>query len=258
MRCRLLAPHQISQGVHTIEAGGQPRACVRADHMSVRVARGGGGGTNGAHHDALVPCLAALSLAESDPTGTKRKEAHDAVRSRDEQEFYAQAKQVSKVREAARQLAAARAADLEREVEQRREKFLYNPTYASAPLDPKDRKHTDALERQEARMAQQETMQERRSPSPKPMPAPGPAAAGPSAEPPLPSEVYVVEAILDERQRRGKLEYLVKWEGYPWSENSWEPAENVTWGAQDAIHEYQEDRKRYAGVRVTYRNPHGW
>ena len=226
--------------------------------MSVRVARGGGGGTNGAHHDALVPCLAALSLAESDPTGTKRKEAHDAVRSRDEQEFYAQAKQVSKVREAARQLAAARAADLEREVEQRREKFLYNPTYASAPLDPKDRKHTDALERQEARMAQQETMQERRSPSPKPMPAPAPAAAGPSAEPPLPSEVYVVEAILDERRRRGKLEYLVKWEGYPWSENSWEPAENVTWGAQDAIHEYQEDRKRYAGVRVTYRNPHGW
>ena len=237
--------------------------------MSVRAAPGDGG-TNDAHHhhNALVPCLAALSLAESEPTGMKRMAAREAMRARDEQEFYAQAKQVSKVREAARQLAAARVAEQERKEEARRERGLYHDPGASFPLAPQERKLSDALARKEARLAQEEAMEQhallqgtpKQKPKPAPMPAPAPAEAGPSAAaPPLPPNTYYVEAILDERRWRGKLQYLVKWLGYdnP-DDNTWEYAENVTWGAQDAIKAYEQAKKKYTGVRVTYKNPHGW
>ena len=40
-------------------------------------------------------------------------------------------------------------------------------------------------------------------------------------------EEYEVESILDSRIRRGKLEYLVHWQGYPNSERTWEPAINL-------------------------------
>ena len=41
------------------------------------------------------------------------------------------------------------------------------------------------------------------------------------------SEEFVVSEILDSRIFRGKLQYLVQWEGYGPSDNSWEPAVNV-------------------------------
>ena len=50
-------------------------------------------------------------------------------------------------------------------------------------------------------------------------------------------EEYDVEEILDSRIIRNKLHYLVKWEGYPHEENTWEPLENVT-HAKDAVHEF--------------------
>ena len=38
---------------------------------------------------------------------------------------------------------------------------------------------------------------------------------------------YMVEAILDHREHKGKRQYLVKWQGYPQDESTWEPAENL-------------------------------
>jgi Chromo (CHRromatin Organisation MOdifier) domain len=38
-------------------------------------------------------------------------------------------------------------------------------------------------------------------------------------------EVYNVETILKHRRRGRSYQYLIKWEGYPISEASWEPEE---------------------------------
>ncbi|RYE19782.1 MAG: hypothetical protein EOP45_12080 [Sphingobacteriaceae bacterium] len=48
---------------------------------------------------------------------------------------------------------------------------------------------------------------------------------------------YTVEEILDSRIRRKKLQYLVKWEGYDVSENSWEPSNNIR-NCADLVEEY--------------------
>jgi hypothetical protein len=57
-------------------------------------------------------------------------------------------------------------------------------------------------------------------------------------------EEYKVEKILDMKQKgRGhKMHYLIKWEGYPTSDNSWEPEENIQ--AKDLIKEYKEEQQR--------------
>jgi chromobox protein 5 len=39
--------------------------------------------------------------------------------------------------------------------------------------------------------------------------------------------VYTVEKIVGKRKRRGKVEYLIKWEGYPDTSNTWEKEEDV-------------------------------
>ena len=41
------------------------------------------------------------------------------------------------------------------------------------------------------------------------------------------SRYYEVENILDKRQVRGKIEYLIKWKGYSTSESTWEPLSNL-------------------------------
>ena len=41
------------------------------------------------------------------------------------------------------------------------------------------------------------------------------------------SRYYEVENILDKRQIRGKIEYLIKWKGYSTSESTWEPLCNL-------------------------------
>ena len=57
-------------------------------------------------------------------------------------------------------------------------------------------------------------------------------------------EEFEVEKILDVwPQGRGrKMHYLVKWKGYPTSDNSWEPRENIH--VDELIEEFQERRKQ--------------
>jgi len=58
-------------------------------------------------------------------------------------------------------------------------------------------------------------------------------------EPPIivnEEEEYEVEKILDKRKHYGKLQYLIQWKGYPLSEASWEPIENLN--CPDLIEEF--------------------
>jgi chromobox protein 1 len=52
---------------------------------------------------------------------------------------------------------------------------------------------------------------------------------------------YVIEKIVDNRQRKKRVEYLVKWEGYSCNENTWEPAENIE--PKSLITEYDKGKK---------------
>ncbi|KAH8349094.1 hypothetical protein KR084_005680, partial [Drosophila pseudotakahashii] len=52
---------------------------------------------------------------------------------------------------------------------------------------------------------------------------------------------FLVESVVDRRIVNGRTEYYLKWEGYPHSENSWEPAENLD--CDDLIANYLESLK---------------
>jgi len=58
----------------------------------------------------------------------------------------------------------------------------------------------------------------------------------------LPEEVYIVEKVLDKRKTRsGKIQYLIKWQGYDEKDNTWEPAENVL--SKHLITEFELEQK---------------
>ena len=52
------------------------------------------------------------------------------------------------------------------------------------------------------------------------------------------NEEYKVEAITGHRKWYGHMQYLVKWKGYPVSENSWEP-EAYLRNAKDTLSRYK-------------------
>ena len=72
-------------------------------------------------------------------------------------------------------------------------------------------------------------------------------------------EEYEVEKVLDQRHfgRRRKLQYLVKWKGYPNSENQWVDSTDVF--ADEAIREFQNSNSAssiHKSKRKSHRNRH--
>ncbi|CAF4775138.1 unnamed protein product, partial [Rotaria socialis] len=52
--------------------------------------------------------------------------------------------------------------------------------------------------------------------------------SGPGSDSDLDEEEYIVEKILKMRTiKKGKVEYFLKWKGYPHTQNTWEPAEHL-------------------------------
>ena len=72
----------------------------------------------------------------------------------------------------------------------------------------------------------------------------GPNFARPSPELVEGEEEYEVEKILDMKPRgRGrKMHFLIKWKGYPTSDNSWEPEENLH--AEELVQQFKEKQRR--------------
>ncbi|TGO86369.1 hypothetical protein BPOR_0310g00080 [Botrytis porri] len=66
------------------------------------------------------------------------------------------------------------------------------------------------------------------------------------------ADVYEVEAILDKRKVRGKVQYRVKWEGWEANYNTWEPAEMLECDVPYMVEDFEKEpekteKKRSAG-----------
>ena len=51
------------------------------------------------------------------------------------------------------------------------------------------------------------------------------------------NDIYYVEKILDRRKVNDRLEYKIKWDGYPMNQSTWEPLENLR-TAIELVEEY--------------------
>lgn len=53
---------------------------------------------------------------------------------------------------------------------------------------------------------------------------------------------YEVEKVVDKRIHKGKVEYLLKWKGYPSDDNTWEPEDSLE--CPELLQEYERNRAR--------------
>ena len=53
---------------------------------------------------------------------------------------------------------------------------------------------------------------------------------------------FIVEAILNKRVKNNQIEYLIKWEGYPIEEATWEPVRNLS-NVKDMIRRFESMRE---------------
>jgi Chromo (CHRromatin Organisation MOdifier) domain len=63
-----------------------------------------------------------------------------------------------------------------------------------------------------------------------------------------------VERIEDSRVQRGRLQYLVKWKGYPPSDNTWEAATDLR-NAPELVDEFHQDHPTAPDLRSSGRRP---
>jgi len=59
------------------------------------------------------------------------------------------------------------------------------------------------------------------------------------------ADEYEVESIVDKRVKKGKVEYLIKWVGWPSDTNTWEPLAHLD--CDEIISKYEEERKQKEG-----------
>uniref|UniRef100_A0A8C6REU5 Chromobox 7 n=1 Tax=Nannospalax galili TaxID=1026970 RepID=A0A8C6REU5_NANGA len=62
-------------------------------------------------------------------------------------------------------------------------------------------------------------------------------------------QVFAVESIRKKRVRKGKVEYLVKWKGWPPKYSTWEPEEHILDPRLVMAYKEKEERDRASGYR---------
>ena len=66
------------------------------------------------------------------------------------------------------------------------------------------------------------------------------------------NDIYFIERILDRRRVNDRLEYKIKWEGYPMSQSTWEPLSNLQ-TAKELVDEYDRlhplQNKKLTGIK---------
>ncbi|XP_038935519.1 chromobox protein homolog 7 isoform X4 [Rattus norvegicus] len=62
-------------------------------------------------------------------------------------------------------------------------------------------------------------------------------------------QVFAVESIRKKRVRKGKVEYLVKWKGWPPKYSTWEPEEHILDPRLVMAYEEKEEKDRASGYR---------
>jgi chromobox protein 1 len=59
---------------------------------------------------------------------------------------------------------------------------------------------------------------------------------------------YQVEDIVDKKEENNIVKYKVKWKGFPLSESTWEPVENLS-SVQELISKFEEKKKPALGKK---------